>query len=81
MFLLALPIFRDPVMFLKAKLAKNSKGTSSNADGLALDRNPIHEEGLIVHMISVAATQVRESPISYYELFDKSTTGFKECDG
>lgn len=40
-----------------------------------------NEEGLIVHMISVAATQVRESPISYCELFDKLTTDFKECDG
>lgn len=54
--LLAWAILGDPVISLMAKLAKNSTGTSSIAHGLAIYQNPIHEEDLIVHMISIATT-------------------------
>ncbi|KAL4561418.1 hypothetical protein LXL04_033584 [Taraxacum kok-saghyz] len=52
----------------------------SIADDLALAQNPVTEEDLLVHILSqlsdeyntiVAALQVRETPISYPELFDK----------
>ena len=54
----------------------------SIADELALAQNPILEEDLVVHILSqlgdefdniVAAIRVRESPISFSELFDKLT--------
>ncbi|PWA48240.1 hypothetical protein CTI12_AA492370 [Artemisia annua] len=54
----------------------------SIADELALIQNPISEEDLVVHIISqlgdefnslVAAIKVRESPITYSDLFDKLT--------
>ncbi|KAL4556283.1 hypothetical protein LXL04_038930 [Taraxacum kok-saghyz] len=50
------------------------------ADELALVQNPIHEEDLAVHIISqlgdeynhvTAALKVRETPLSFHELFDK----------
>ena len=52
----------------------------SIADDLALAQNPVTEEDLLVHILSqltdeyntiVAALKVRETPISYPELFDK----------
>nr|KAJ0205138.1 hypothetical protein LSAT_V11C500274710 [Lactuca sativa] len=50
------------------------------ADDLALGQSPITEEDLLVHILSqlgdecgtiVAAIKVRETPLSYSELFDK----------
>nr|GEU33194.1 putative zinc finger, CCHC-type [Tanacetum cinerariifolium] len=57
-------------------------GMRSIADELALIQNPISEEDLVVHIITqlgdefnslVAAIKVRESPITYSDLFDKLT--------
>nr|GEY12844.1 putative zinc finger, CCHC-type [Tanacetum cinerariifolium] len=54
----------------------------SITDELALIQNPISEEDLVVHIITqlgdeinslVAAIKVRESPITYSNLFDKLT--------
>ena len=61
------------------------------ADDLALAQSPVAEEDLLVHIISqlgdeynsiVAAIKVRETPLSYSELFDKLTDferGLKEA--
>ena len=60
------------------------------ADDLALAQSPVTEEDLLVHILSqlgdeygtiVAAIKVRETPLSYSELFDKLTDferAFKE---
>ncbi|KAJ9556427.1 hypothetical protein OSB04_011041 [Centaurea solstitialis] len=81
---------RSRIISLKSKLAKNPKGNRSIAeflnemrsiaDELALVQSPVHEEDLLVHILSqlgdeytsiIAAIKVREHPISYPELFDK----------
>lgn len=81
---------RSRIISLKSKLAKNPKGNRSVAvflnemrsiaDELALVQSPIHEEDLLVHILTqlgeeynsiTAALKVREQPISYPKLFDK----------
>ncbi|KAL4582707.1 hypothetical protein LXL04_007266 [Taraxacum kok-saghyz] len=81
---------RSRIISLKSKLAKNPKGNRpiseflnemrSIADELALVQSPIHEEDLLVYILSqlgdeynsiTAAIKIHEQPISYPELFDK----------
>ncbi|KAF5774956.1 hypothetical protein HanRHA438_Chr13g0616971 [Helianthus annuus] len=80
---------RSRIISLKSKLAKNPKGNRSMveflngmcsiADDLALVQSPVHEEDLLVHILSQlgeeysqlnAALKTRQHSITYPELFD-----------
>ena len=81
---------RSRIISLKSKLAKNPRGIRpinkffnemrSISDELALAESPIHDDDLLVHILSqlgdeynsiAAGIKILENPITFPELFDK----------